>query len=761
MVSDPGSSSYPTPTGRPSMWNLSGQRKLSRLYTYTNLPLPRIVKVLDSLRISNTGETPGQDSVNKRLNANLDKEPRWLRPKTKSDMSRRIDELANSPASAAPTAEHTGHLHSLGDPSDMGMHSTWLDAATVAEASPWHPDLAHWNQPAAPPPPAVTTQQLASPQVAFADPSRPMAMGPVSVPPEPVTAPSLRRRTTVATTSTDMTSNTLADALSQCSSDYVRRVTRLVKRYTLSGLVTAPSTLDEGESVPSESRPGTSGSTRSSWLDDDDDGDHARLPDDTRRLPGDFLQIDFQLSEKGPCLLLQEHESRSCFCYAREELTHAHWVSDEGLSASLRPVFHNDPSALSALIHERDPFGNTLLHLLASRGAPHSLLHRALDHASNACVKNSAGQTFLHLLDDSWFFSSTGMPPLLSLLRRLSKDAYFDIYSSDVYGRSIFHLLATKLDETENGRGIGAGIRRHFETAKYRRRDAFGVVPGEDETPLSLPLPPSLSHSGPPAGIPSSDDAQPDNARDAGYIKHTRLVKVVRTSELEPDVEDSKGRNGLHCLAAAILTQDTLLAKYGSCPSISLAPRAQPQPQAQPTNGRKRKLNTPYLNKNLCDASNESLRHRESLVRRLLEAGVDPNHYAADGTTPLMAFVAHLPEDGDYKLPVSILELLIEAGARVDARNRQGETALHVAVRHGRKLAVRTLVKNGACVHVRDAAGRSLLDVADARVVGASRDEKAYSHYEASRAWLSGKESKAVQNPTVAMEWGLGLESSG
>lgn len=719
--------------------------------------------------------------MNKRLNANLDKEPRWLRPKTNSDMSRRIDELANSAtrhnsrlrsqsSPSAPTQEGTGHhLHFDKEPSSA-MNYSHHDT-TAAEAYP-SPHLALWNHPPTPLP-AVTTQVQPS-QVAFADRTGPMGPGQDPTSLELVSAQAFLRRATGATTSTDMTSNTVAEALSQYSTDYVRRVTRLIKRYTLTGLVESPSAVEEGDFAPSESRPTTPDSTRSLWLDDDQDSDHARIPDDTRRLPGDFLQVDLQLHETGPCPRLQEHDSRSCFCYVNEELTQAHWVSDAGLAADLLPVFHNSPSALSARINDRDPFGNTLLHLLAARGAPHRLLYQALELVPDAAATNSAGQTFLHLLGDSWFSISAGTPPLLSLLHRLNKDPHVDIYSCDVYGRSIFHILEAKLDETDAGRRVSAGIRRHFNSAKYRRRDAFGVIPGEVETrpgpPRAhtgfsdwqppLPPPPPLPRSGPSANIPPSTDTQLDAARAAGYAKHARLIETVRRSELRPNLEDSKGRNGLHCLAAAILTQDTLIAKYGVPPSASLDSQAFLHPSSQPANGRKRRFNTPHLNKKLCDASNQSLTFRESQVRRLLDAGVDPNHYAADGTTALMAFVAHLPEDGDYKVPVSILQLLINAGARVDARNRQGETALHVAVRHGRKLAVRTLVQNGACVHVRDAAGRSLLDVADARVVGASGDEKAYSHYEACRAWLSGKESKAVQNPTVAMEWGPGLESS-
>ena len=119
-----------------------------------------------------------------------------------------------------------------------------------------------------------------------------------------------------------------------------------------------------------------------------------------------------------------------------------------------------------------------------------------------------------------------------------------------------------------------------------------------------------------------------------------------------------------------------------------------------------------------------------------------------------MAFVLRLPEDGDYNVPPAILEHLIQGGTNVNARNRKGETALHVAARSGRKLAVRILVQNGANVSARDASGRSVLDVLDAKVMGTRRDQKANAHYEACRAWLSGKEGMAVQDPTIVQEWG-------
>lgn len=120
-----------------------------------------------------------------------------------------------------------------------------------------------------------------------------------------------------------------------------------------------------------------------------------------------------------------------------------------------------------------------------------------------------------------------------------------------------------------------------------------------------------------------------------------------------------------------------------------------------------------------------------------------------------MAFCAQVPDDDDYKVPVSILQLLLSRGADLHARNRRGETALHVAVRRGRRLAVRTLVNAGANVHVRDASGRSVLDVCDDGMAMGQGEEVGYMRLEACRAWLSGPGS-AVQDPSVLEEWAAG-----
>ena len=57
-ASPSGQSSYPTPTGRPSLWSGSDQRKLARLYVYTTLPIQKILNVLQVSSDAHPGYVP-------------------------------------------------------------------------------------------------------------------------------------------------------------------------------------------------------------------------------------------------------------------------------------------------------------------------------------------------------------------------------------------------------------------------------------------------------------------------------------------------------------------------------------------------------------------------------------------------------------------------------------------------------------------------------------------------------------------------------
>ena len=329
--------------------------------------------------------------------------------------------------------------------------------------------------------------------------------------------------------------------------------------------------------------------------------------------------------------------------------------------------------------------------------------------------------------------------PLCQLLYLLSTRA-FDIYARDIYGRTFFHLL--------HNEGLYLEVMQYmpclYDVEVYNKRDAFSVMPnGQTPRPSDQELrdldsmdrdwmewDPTQTAILPALNLaPGSDSA---------IGKQSRLLSNARLARVRPTLEDEDGGNGLHSLAMSALSSGSIAQRH----------RADP-------NGIEEPVRRQQTSENAVDSCSTRLELRFELAKGILMAGADPNHYDLNGNTPLMAFAAELPEDNDYKTGPKILDLLVKHGADVHARNRAGETALHIAVRCGRKLAVKTLVRLAANVHARDSSGSSVLDVADNKMRSCrDEDPSEYAHYEACRAYLSSIKAQAVQQPTVLDEWG-------
>jgi ankyrin repeat protein len=92
-------------------------------------------------------------------------------------------------------------------------------------------------------------------------------------------------------------------------------------------------------------------------------------------------------------------------------------------------------------------------------------------------------------------------------------------------------------------------------------------------------------------------------------------------------------------------------------------------------------------------------------VGSLLEQWADPAAYTdAEGHAIIAAARQHNPE---------ILKLLVEAGAPLNVRDRDGRTPLHVAVAYGNVDHVETLVQKGAIVTIPCFDGRTALQRAE------------------------------------------------
>ena len=106
------------------------------------------------------------------------------------------------------------------------------------------------------------------------------------------------------------------------------------------------------------------------------------------------------------------------------------------------------------------------------------------------------------------------------------------------------------------------------------------------------------------------------------------------------------------------------------------------------------------------------------IMRDLASAGADTRLATANGTTPLMAAIA--PDRRSLALrgvrtrkgpnpALEAVQLALELGADVNARNANGDTALHIAAVKGSNAMVQLLVDKGARLEVRNKLGQTPL----------------------------------------------------
>jgi ankyrin repeat protein len=98
----------------------------------------------------------------------------------------------------------------------------------------------------------------------------------------------------------------------------------------------------------------------------------------------------------------------------------------------------------------------------------------------------------------------------------------------------------------------------------------------------------------------------------------------------------------------------------------------------------------------------ESCKGNIEKVLELINSNANCNHYYKDGNTPIIGAVINNQ--------IAIIEILIFAGANVDAKNNLSyQTALHKAVQNKNFNIVSELLNNKASVHIRDICRKSPL----------------------------------------------------
>jgi len=114
------------------------------------------------------------------------------------------------------------------------------------------------------------------------------------------------------------------------------------------------------------------------------------------------------------------------------------------------------------------------------------------------------------------------------------------------------------------------------------------------------------------------------------------------------------------------------------------------------------------------------------IMRALLKAGADPTFKMKDGTTPLMsaagvgwvfqadrrnALNVGPPTGEDEKRGLEAVQIALASGGDVNLANQAGDTALHGAAAKGFTNIVRFLIQNGAKVDVKNRRGQTPLSV--------------------------------------------------
>jgi ankyrin repeat protein len=394
-------------------------------------------------------------------------------------------------------------------------------------------------------------------------------------------------------------------------------------------------------------------------------------------------------------------------------------------------------------LRERDAFGNSVLHIAAALSKVREL-ESLINLGADVNSVNNTGQTFLHLAAEKVL----GEFNEISFLLRIARAHGFDFGQLDHLGQSVLHLLTRPwipthiLDmiiATLYDLGIDATVSRdhlgwtvveqlnHFNSRdlgfdSVRETAVLGLMCEKeghitDQTRLGGQINRAES--------PKYDDLFSHNFKIPTFIEtlsdleqytyHADLLRTVIKAMSLPWVEDSSGRNGLHCLA------EVSLKLPGHIPTTQEEDHVDHHPP------------------------------RERYLVDLLHAGVDPNNFDKNGNTPLMAFIIHTRVEEKDELITRVLQRLLKAGANLHWRNRNGETALHIAVKLGRREATTFLLQQNANIHARIGSGKGVLALGQEFCRKARDDVTLYAQIELCMSLAI--DAGAVSAPTVLQEW--------
>ncbi|CAN8103291.1 unnamed protein product [Discula destructiva] len=680
--------------GRPPQWTDSKARKLARLYVYTTLPLEKIIKAVfpdDSVK---------KNSAQKTMHKMFGQDPRHLRPANRSEMNTRFKLVHKRSKRGRNGDKHTdqevGVLEVKPEPYTPALSDTLKFGDMEDLRSPNQESIYSMGSDLASP----STLGSVSPTglIDSAFPRDDLEL--------PFPAPT--RNDTVFSSSTQMSTDSVRKIRSRLSvtTIFAKQVDVLMKRLTISG--------SDHQMFPSPQRtPSDIPAHRHGYADP--------VPHPGLSVPGDFIvarRYEQRCShEKHYSKYL--NGGKYCWCAIADDASES--PNNFYITSVQEEWCERVNHVLSGTVDTScsDEFGNTLLHFFASledsKGI--EMTFRLIEtNQSNPIATNKGGQTFLHVLSAAWFSRlediSGPLYRLLNILWLRYGETSNAVFVRDVYGRTFFHRLARFVHDPQ----VLARICQPYNWDTIPR-DAFGLTPPGHTADHSFSAP---RRTGTTALSPLAEETKQDDFATTSQV----LFNTLTMAYDNPTFEDDQGRNGLHCLA-----------------ELDFAPPPPVNAPSSPNPEKKRK-------RGQSDSSDgpKPIELRVQFLQSLLiptnsVKPPDVNHYNKAGHTPLMAFATHLTDAADKQgqHTARILDLLLRHSARIDMRNRQGETALLMAARAGNKNVVSKLLERGANLHARDKSGRGIMGLLEAKLAACEKQRGVaeYGRLEAVRAVMA------------------------